>query len=264
MRHLDVVMHINIVCVIVLGPISLIRYHAPFAIWIVYCFHYTVLCSICSAFCKLFDVSYNNKVILNLFDCLLAYLLPHLIICVLCGVWMLGWLFDRTYRFLAFWVRSECSICSSQVNIWYVPHRGTTISNWFLESGEVSGLVRSCSTSASGSFPTGIIIKKISLHVYCSPCNKNTINKHLFEYIYIPVFKDAISATQLAIIGFQQARRSHWLANGALGIRSVHLDNAHPAYHLIDCWTAGTISCHSFPRVYVCYFGNILHSNKCE
>ena len=46
----------------------------PFAIWIAYCFvdecwmnRYTVLCSICNAFCycKLFDVSYSNKVILN-------------------------------------------------------------------------------------------------------------------------------------------------------------------------------------------------------
>ena len=72
MRHLDVVMHMNIVCVIVLGPISLIRFHAPFAIWIAYCFvdecwmnRNSVLCSICNAFCncKLFDVSYSNKVI---------------------------------------------------------------------------------------------------------------------------------------------------------------------------------------------------------
>ena len=72
MRHLDVVMHMNIVCVIVLGTISLIRFHAPFAIWIAYCFvdecwmnRYSVLCSICNAFCNctLFDVSYSNKMI---------------------------------------------------------------------------------------------------------------------------------------------------------------------------------------------------------
>ena len=65
-------MHMNIVCVIVLGPISLIRFHAPFAIWIAYCFvdecwmnRNSVLCSMCNAFCncKLFDVSYSNKVI---------------------------------------------------------------------------------------------------------------------------------------------------------------------------------------------------------
>ena len=66
---------------IVFGPISLIRFHAPFAIWTAYCFldecwmnRYTMLCSICNAFCncKLFDVSYSNKVILNLnlkFEC---------------------------------------------------------------------------------------------------------------------------------------------------------------------------------------------------
>ena len=74
MRHLDVVMHMNIVCVIVLGPIRLIRFHAPFAVWIAYylddeCWmnRYTVLCSIRNEFCycKLFDVSYSNEVILN-------------------------------------------------------------------------------------------------------------------------------------------------------------------------------------------------------
>ena len=68
-------MHMNIVCVIVLGPISLTRFHAPFAIWIAYCFvdecwmnRYSVLCSICNAFCncKLVNVSYSNKVILIL------------------------------------------------------------------------------------------------------------------------------------------------------------------------------------------------------
>ena len=53
---------------------------------------------------------------------------------------------DR-YRFSAFWLRSKCSICSYQLNIWYVPHRGTTILNWFLELGEVSG---ACSAFATG------------------------------------------------------------------------------------------------------------------
>jgi len=36
------------------------------------------------------------------------------------------------HRFSAFWLRSKCSICSYQLNIWYVPHRGTSILNWFL------------------------------------------------------------------------------------------------------------------------------------
>ena len=28
------------------------------------------------------------------------------------------------YRFSAFWLRSKCSICSYQLNIWYAPHWG--------------------------------------------------------------------------------------------------------------------------------------------
>ena len=28
------------------------------------------------------------------------------------------------YRFSAFWLRSKCSVCSYQLNIWYSPHRG--------------------------------------------------------------------------------------------------------------------------------------------
>ena len=51
------------------------------------------------------------------------------------------------HRFSAFWLRSKCSICSYQLNIWYVPHWGTTILNWFLELGEVSG---ACSAFATG------------------------------------------------------------------------------------------------------------------
>ena len=38
MRHLDVFfLHMNIVCVTALGPISLIKFYAPFAVWIAYC-----------------------------------------------------------------------------------------------------------------------------------------------------------------------------------------------------------------------------------
>ena len=52
-----------------------------------------------------------------------------------------------SYRFSAFWLRSKCSICSYQLNIWYVAHWATTILNWFLELGEVSG---ACSAFATG------------------------------------------------------------------------------------------------------------------
>ena len=41
------------------------------------------------------------------------------------------WHFDR-YRFSAFWLRSKCSICSYQLNIWYEGHVPSSILNWFL------------------------------------------------------------------------------------------------------------------------------------
>ena len=63
------------------------------------------------------------------------------------------------HRFSAFWLRSKCSICSYQLNIWYVPYMGTTILNWFLVSGEMSG---ACSALATG-WP-GIAVPPGSAH----------------------------------------------------------------------------------------------------
>ena len=40
----------------------------------------------------------------------------------------LGW-----HRFSAFWLRSKCSICSYQLNIWYESHRLSSILIWFLK-----------------------------------------------------------------------------------------------------------------------------------
>ena len=54
--------------------------------------------------------------------------------------------FTSLHRFSAFWLRSKCSICSYQLNIWYEPHVGSTILNWFLDHGEVLG---ACSTFAA-------------------------------------------------------------------------------------------------------------------
>ena len=62
------------------------------------------------------------------------------------------------YRFSAFWLRSKCSICSYQLNIWYAPYMGASILNWFLNLGEVvrgllhlrHGLTWYCSTSRLG------------------------------------------------------------------------------------------------------------------
>ena len=38
----------------------------------------------------------------------------------------------HSYRFSAFWLRSKCSICSYQLNIWYENHVFSSILNWFL------------------------------------------------------------------------------------------------------------------------------------
>ena len=38
----------------------------------------------------------------------------------------------HSYRFSAFWLRSKCSICSYQLNIWYEGHVPSSILNWFL------------------------------------------------------------------------------------------------------------------------------------
>ena len=51
------------------------------------------------------------------------------------------------HRFSAFWLRSKCSICSYQLNIWYAPYMGASILNWFLELDEVSG---ACSAFVTG------------------------------------------------------------------------------------------------------------------
>ena len=62
------------------------------------------------------------------------------------------------HRFSAFWLRSKCSICSYQLNIWYGLHCRSRILNWFLNLGEVvrgllhlrHGLTWYCSTSRNG------------------------------------------------------------------------------------------------------------------
>ena len=64
--------------------------------------------------------------------------------------WLILLFFLSFYRFSAFWLRSKCSICSYQLNIWYVPHRGTTILNWFLERGQDSGACSGLTTGWPG------------------------------------------------------------------------------------------------------------------
>ena len=54
------------------------------------------------------------------------------------------------HRFSAYWLRSKCSICSYQLNIWYVAHWVTTILNWFLKLGEVAGACSALTTGRPG------------------------------------------------------------------------------------------------------------------
>ena len=44
------------------------------------------------------------------------------------------------HRFSAFWLRSKCSICSYQLNIWYGRHVLPSILNWFLQGDIVQEL----------------------------------------------------------------------------------------------------------------------------
>ena len=67
-----------------------------------------------------------------------------------CRWGLLGWGPLKSYRFSAFWLRSKCSICSYQLNIWYVPHVGTSILNWFLQLGEMLGACTALATSWPG------------------------------------------------------------------------------------------------------------------
>ena len=46
-----------------------------------------------------------------------------------------------------FWLRSKCSICSYQLNIWYATHRVASILNLFFAAGEV---LEACSNFATG------------------------------------------------------------------------------------------------------------------
>ena len=54
----------------------------------------------------------------------------------------LSWSFGETaylHRFSAFWLRSKCSICSYQLNIWYEDHASSSILNSFLPGDGTSG-----------------------------------------------------------------------------------------------------------------------------
>ena len=56
------------------------------------------------------------------------------------SIWTIFGQTQIQYRFSAFWLRSKCSICSYQLNIWYGGHVPPSILNWFLEGDRVQEL----------------------------------------------------------------------------------------------------------------------------
>ena len=52
--------------------------------------------------------------------------------------WSVNNKYKLWYRFSAFWLRSKCSICSYQLNIWYEGHGSSSMLNWFLDGDRVS------------------------------------------------------------------------------------------------------------------------------
>ena len=87
-----------------------------------------------------------------------------------------------SYRFSAFWLRSKCSICSYQLNIWYKDH----VSFFDIKLIFVRGLgfwsllwpcrelALHCSTARIGSLPTNIWLEI-----------NNSNNIYIYIYIYV-------------------------------------------------------------------------------
>ena len=72
----------------------------------------------------------------------ISNLFKNVFILNLMGVWFCcitqtSWVL---HRFSVFWLRSKCSICSYQLNIWYGGHVPPSILNWFLQGDEVQEL----------------------------------------------------------------------------------------------------------------------------
>ena len=82
--------------------------------------------------------------------------------CIVILIWLRPITTSLWHRFSAFWLRSKCSICSYQLNIWYEDHVSSSILNLFLQgdgmSGACSGSIKSWLCIAvpqrSAHFPT--------------------------------------------------------------------------------------------------------------
>ena len=63
------------------------------------------------------------------------------------SIWTIFGQSQIQYRFSAFWLRSKCSICSYQLNIWYEVHVTSSILNLFLSGDGMSGACSGSITS---------------------------------------------------------------------------------------------------------------------
>ncbi len=89
------------------------------------------------------------------------------------------------HRFSAFWLRSKCSICSYQLNIWYVLYMSTSILNWFLPLGEMPSACTALATGGPGiAVPPGSAHSSIWRRIKPNK-NKNSppfFTQHIYMY----------------------------------------------------------------------------------
>ena len=97
------------------------------------------------------------------------------------SLWVGAWL--RTlwkHRFSAFWLRSKCSICSYQLNIWYEDHVSSSILIWFLP-----GETRSVACNAGFTSWPCIAVSQGSAHFPINLLQKNWFLKSLWSLWWI-------------------------------------------------------------------------------
>ena len=84
------------------------------------------------------------------------------------------------HRFSAFWLRSKCSICSYQLNIWYEDHVSSSILIWFLP-----GETRSVACNAGFTSWPCIAVSQGSAHFPINLLQKNWFLKSLWSLWWI-------------------------------------------------------------------------------
>ena len=92
----------------------------------------------------------------------------------------------RGHRFSAFWLRSKCSICSYQLNIWYGLHSRSRILNWFLTDW-IHGWACSpgpagCHGIALPPWAASFSLQNKSSFAYCCLWKVNRIDSNTIKY----------------------------------------------------------------------------------